>query len=123
MSAPEPAGKRILIVEDEPHVVRYLETLLQDNGYETLSAADSQCGLEVAKQSRPDLIVLDLMMPGKTGTDFYRNLRKDRVLGSVPIIVVSAAPGRNLAVRCAAAVFDKPIDPTAFLSAVERALE
>ncbi len=119
----ESTKKKILVMDDEPHVVVYLETLLQDNGYETVSAPDGRAGLEVARQERPDLIVLDLMMPRQTGTDFYRNLIKDSELGHRPVIVVSAVPGSHLAVRDPAAIFDKPIDADAFLAAVARVLE
>ena len=115
--------KKILVLDDEPHVVAYLETLLQDNGYETISAADGRAGLELARQEMPDLVILDLMMPRQTGTDFYRNLVKDRELGGRPVIVVSAVPGSHLAVKNPAAIFDKPIDPDAFLTAVARALK
>jgi len=118
----EERKKKVLVVEDEDHVSKYLRTLLEDDGYVTFSAPDGQRGLEVARRERPDLVVLDLVMPGKTGTDFYRNLRKDAALGRIPIIVVSAVAGRNLAITRPAAVFDKPIDPNAFLAAVEQAL-
>lgn len=114
--------KTILVVDDEPHVVAYLETLLQDNGYETISAPNGKLGLEMVKRERPDLVVLDLMMPKQTGTDFCRRLQRDEQLGATPVIVVSAVPGRHLAVKNPAAVFDKPIEPGAFLAAVRRVL-
>ncbi len=115
--------RRVLVVDDGRHVVAYLEGLLQDSGYETISAADGRAGLELARQEMPDLVILDLMMPRQTGTDFYRNLVKDRELGGRPVIVVSAVPGSHLAVKNPAAIFDKPIDPDAFLTAVARALK
>ncbi len=115
-------SKRILIVEDEPDVATYLEALLQDSGYETFLAANGRQGLEAAKAKKPDLIVLDLVMPGQTGHDLYRNLRKDKGLAHVPVIVVSAVVGRQRVIAKAAAVFDKPIDPKAFIEAVAKAL-
>ncbi len=115
--------KKVLVVDDEPHVRKYLKTILQDAGYEAVSASDGHKGLKAARREKPNLIVLDLVMPRQTGTDFYRNMVKDRELSNIPIIVVSAVGGRELAVKRPAAVFDKPIDPEAFISAVERALE
>jgi len=61
-------------------------------------------------------------MPQHTGTDLYRGLHKDKQLAATPVIVVSGLPGRELAVKKAAAVFDKPIDPDEFIAAVEKAL-
>ena len=90
---PHDPRKLILILDDEPHVVTYLETLLQDNGYRTVSAADGKQGLERAKTEHPDLICLDITMPEKSGIRFYRELREDRELGDVPVIVVTAVTG------------------------------
>ena len=114
--------KKILIIDDEADVRRYLAALLKKHGYETLTASDGVEGLEVARRERPDLVTLDLMMPNQSGTDFYRNLVKDKELGETPVVVVSGLPGRHLAVKTPAAVFDKPIDPEAFLEAVREAL-
>ena len=110
--------KKVLIVDDEPNVVAYLEMLLQDSGYETFSALDGKKALEVAKRETPALVILDILMPEHTGTDFYRKLHKDKILGSVPIIVVSATAGRHLAVPKPTAIFNKPIDPEDFIAAV-----
>lgn len=114
--------KKVLIVDDEPNVVRYLEMLLQDSGYKTVSALDGQKALEVAERETPALVILDVLMPEHTGTDFFRKLRKNKILGSIPIIVVSAAAGRNLVVKKPAAIFNKPIDPETFIAAVKKAL-
>ena len=59
--------KKVLVIDDEPNVVTYIETLLQDNGYDTVSAPDGEVGLEMAKKERPDLITLDITMPKKSG--------------------------------------------------------
>ena len=116
-------SKKILVVDDEADVRTFLTAILKKNGYETVTAPDGHQALEIARRERPDLVTLDLMMPNKTGTDFYRNLIKDRELGETPIIVVSGIPGRHLAVKEPAAVFDKPIDPDAFIAAVQKALK
>ena len=82
-----------------------------------------QMALEVARDVRPDLITLDLMMPNKSGTDFYRKMCKDEALAGIPVIVVSGTPGRHLAVKEPVAVFDKPINPDEFMDAVWKGLD
>lgn len=85
--------KKILVVDDEPNVVTYLTTLLQDNGYETVSAADGAEGIEKARAERPDLVTLDITMPKESGIRMYRNLREDPDLKSIKVVVVTAVTG------------------------------
>src|SRR5207247_9938215 len=79
---------RILIVDDEPEMVRGLEDNLRFEGYQTLSAGDGRRGLELALTEAPDLILLDIMMPGKSGWDVCRELRLKGL--DVPVIMLSA---------------------------------
>ena len=118
----EKAKKKILVLDDEKHIVTYLKTLLRQKGYETISALNVEDALEAAHREKPDLVILDLMMPKQTGTDFARKIARDKDLKHMPIIVVSALAARNLAVHKPVAVFDKPIDPEKFIAAVEKAL-
>jgi CheY-like chemotaxis protein len=85
--------KTVLVVDDEPHVVAYLEMLLQDQGYATVSAGDGREGLEKAKGNAPDLICLDITMPEESGVRMYRNLREDPELARIPVLVVTAVTG------------------------------
>ena len=114
--------KKILVLDDEKHIVTYLKTLLNQKGYETITAMNVDDALETAHREKPDLVILDLMMPKRTGTDFARKISRDKDLKDTPIIVVSALAGRELAVHKPVAVFDKPIDPDKFIEAVEEAL-
>ena len=114
--------KRILVVDDEADVRRFLTAVLEKRGHETLTAADGREAFEIAEREHPDLVILDLQMPDQTGTDFYRRLMKHKDLENIPIIVVSGLAGRHLAVREPVAVFDKPIDPEEFGATVDRAL-
>jgi CheY-like chemotaxis protein len=115
-------SKKILVVDDEADVRRFLTAVLKKRGHETLTAADGREALEIAEREKPDLVILDLQMPDQTGTDFYRRLMKNKDLQNTPIIVVSGLAGRHLAVREPVAVFDKPIDPEEFGNTVDRAL-
>ena len=115
-------NKKILVVDDEADVRTFLTAVLKKAGYDTVTASDGQEALDKVQQESPDAVILDLQMPNKTGTDFYRKLSKDKDLKDIPVIVVSGLAGRNLAVRKPVAVFDKPIDPDEFIQAVEKAL-
>jgi CheY-like chemotaxis protein len=83
----------VLVIDDEPHVVAYLEMLLQDAGYKTISAADGKVGLEKVEQEMPDLICLDITMPEESGIRFYRKLRDNPALAHIPVVVVTAVTG------------------------------
>ena len=93
MTENQPAKKKILILDDEPGLVAYLETLLQDNGYDTTSAADGQVGFEKVKSERPDLVTLDISMPEKSGVRFYRDLKEDPEFAGIPVVIVTAVTG------------------------------
>ncbi len=79
--------ERILIVDDEPEIVRVLRGYLEQSGYRVLSAYDGLEGLRRARQEAPDLVILDLMLPGMDGLDVYRNLRQNT---DIPVIMVTA---------------------------------
>ncbi len=110
--------KKILIIDDDPMIVNYLTALFGDNGYATCSASSSMEGLEVVRNEKPDLICLDLQMPGEWGPRFYRKLRKDKVLKDTPVIVVSGIDGDH-AIKDAVAFVKKPFDPEKLLGIVK----
>jgi CheY-like chemotaxis protein len=114
-------AKKILIIDDDPVVVKYLQNLFEDNGYETCSASSSMEGLDVVRREKPDLISLDLEMPGEWGPRFYRKLRKDKELKDTPIIVVSGIDGDH-AIKDAVAFVAKPFDPDKLLGIVKRTI-
>ncbi|TVT91131.1 EAL domain-containing response regulator [Pseudomonas sp. RGB] len=80
----------LLIVDDEPHVRKLLETLLQHEGYQTLSAGSGEEALQLVAQQPPDLILLDIMMPGMDGYEVASHLKGDEATASIPIIMLSA---------------------------------
>jgi CheY-like chemotaxis protein len=84
------ASKKILVIDDEPDVVTYLTTLLQETGYETCSAKDGVEGLEKIQKDRPDLVCLDILMPEKTGVKLYGEIRKDPLLKQIPVVMITA---------------------------------
>ena len=93
MTTPASRPKKILVIDDEPDVVRYLETLLQDNGYCTVSAGNGKEGLEIMRAEKPDLVCLDITMPETSGIRFYRDAKADPELAKTPVVVVTAVTG------------------------------
>ncbi len=115
-------SKKVLVIDDEADVRTFLTTMLRRNGFDTCTAPNGFEGLEVLKRERPDLVTLDVMMPMRSGIDFYRNLRKDKELSKTPIIVVSGLSGRDFSLVKPVAIFYKPIEPEAFMAKVHEVL-
>jgi two-component system alkaline phosphatase synthesis response regulator PhoP len=85
------AYQTILVVDDEPQIVELVQDYLKQAGFRVLTARDGQTALTIARHERPDLIVLDLMLPGGLdGLDVCRSVRQDAALGDVPIIMLTA---------------------------------
>jgi DNA-binding response OmpR family regulator len=82
--------KRILVVDDEKDLVELISYNLRRNGYEALTAFDGNEAIEVAQRERPNLVILDLMLPGIDGTEVARRLRADARTANVPIIMLTA---------------------------------
>ncbi|MBF0451683.1 MAG: response regulator [Candidatus Magnetomorum sp.] len=117
--------KRILIVDDESDMVKYLTALFQDNGYETMSAFDGAKGFEMAKAEKPDLITLDITMPEQSGVRTYRMYKNDPEIKTIPVVIVTAIGDNMQSFLKKLAGFtkpegfmSKPIDPDALLKIV-----
>ena len=87
--------KKILVVDDEADVVTYLETLLRDNGYETVSAGDGAEAMEKVKSEKPDLVTLDISMPKASGARFYKDVKQDPALAGTPVVIITAVTGAD----------------------------
>jgi CheY-like chemotaxis protein/MinD-like ATPase involved in chromosome partitioning or flagellar assembly len=83
-------AEKILIVDDDPQTVKYLSIFMKRLGYETLEALDGMQALELAHAQRPDLIVLDVMMPGMDGFEVARSLRRHPETALIPILMFTA---------------------------------
>lgn len=117
-----PDGRRVLVVDDDPIIQGFLLDALSDEGYEVRTAVNGRDALEVADGWRPDLIVLDLMMPVMDGQTFRAHQREREGLRDVPIVVLSAT--RDIQSQSEglepAGVFSKPFDLDMLLDAVDR---
>lgn len=78
---------KVLVVDDEPNIVRILSGYLEQDGFEVLTALDGDAALRLAKQAHPDLVVLDLMLPGRDGIEICQELRRD---SDVPVLMLTA---------------------------------
>ena len=89
-SVQSPERPKILLIDDEPDILSFLTVLLEDSHYRVVSAENAADGLALAKREIPDLICLDIMMPGKSGIALYRTIKRDQALSSIPTVIISA---------------------------------
>ena len=82
-------GTRILVIDDSHTIVALLKRMLQQNHYEVLTAYDGESGIEIARTEKPNLIFLDIVLPGIDGFNALRTLRRDPATANVPIIMIS----------------------------------
>ncbi len=85
-------GRKILVADDEPDFVTYISAILEDNGAEVIKAYDGKQALELARLEKPDLITLDISMPGKSGVEVFDDIKKDKELRSIPICIITGKP-------------------------------
>jgi len=120
-------GTRMLIIDDSPTIVALLRKFLQQNGYQTLEAGDAEKGVEVARAERPDMIFLDIVLPGMNGFAALRQLRRDPVTREIPIIMISGneqATEQFYAQRIGADDFmKKPFSRSEVFARIERLLD
>ena len=99
------AGYRILVADDEPDFVTFVSTVLEDNGASVISASDGNRAFELAKSEKPDLITLDISMPGKSGIEVFELLRKTPETRNIPVCIITGKPEmRRL-------IYDRPVPP------------
>ncbi len=115
-------AKKIMVVDDDPVIVKYIVALLEDNGYATCTAADGVEAYHMIKDEKPDLITLDLEMSEEWGTKFYRRLTKEDEFKDIPVIVISGLPGRHLSIKKAVAFMGKPFDQKQLLETIKKTI-
>lgn len=129
MSEQALAGHKILVVDDEQDQLIFITTVLEDNGAETLQATDGDQAIEMARKEKPDLITLDLGMPGKSGVDVFAELRADEELQNIPICIITGRPELRKLIYEMSSVskpegyLDKPISEKDILKGVRMVLE
>lgn len=120
----EKTAKLVLIVDDEFDITSMFAMLFQLHGYETLTAGNGRQALELLAKQRPDLILSDCMMPDMDGLELARQVRNDRGVESIPLILMSAIPLSKKPSDAGVDVFLlKPLKFKDLLAAVERLLD
>lgn len=129
-----PEEKTVLVVDDEPDVRQYLKAILEDAHFQVLTAADGEEALNIIRSRRPDFISLDLVMPRKSGHRLLYELRKDKDLSRIPVLIVTAHARdemgkkdledllENRVMSGPGIYLEKPVSPVAYVRAVQRAL-
>jgi len=120
--------KCILCVEDEPEMIDLMRLILGRRGFEVKGANGGKEGLKMIKDAKPDLILLDLMMPDMDGWEVYQQLKADEATKDIPVIVVTAKAqsiDRVLGLHIAKVddYIAKPFSPAELLSSVEKVLQ
>jgi len=127
------AKKKILVVDDESDAVEGITAMLESSGYEVCSAYDGDSALAAARQDKPDLILLDVQMPGKDGFMTFADLRHDESMRDIPVVFLTGVAEKTGVHFSANDVgeylgsepegyLEKPIDPARLLKAVGKAL-
>jgi two-component system alkaline phosphatase synthesis response regulator PhoP len=117
-------NKRILVVDDERHIVRLIQVNLEREGYQVLTAFDGKDGLQKAKTEKPDLVVLDVMMPYMDGFEVLKSMKADPAMSEIPVIMLTAKAQDADVFRGWASGVDcyltKPFNPMELLTFVRR---
>lgn len=112
--------KRILVADDEPTILKLIQSRLAANNYEVITATNGQDAYEATRNTKPDLLILDILMPQMTGYDLVQKIKKDINLARIPIIIITArADMREFFDKNVCNFITKPFDPVELLHLVE----
>lgn len=115
-------GRHVVLIEDEPNITEAIRFLLTRDGWTVDSHSDGSDAVEVIKAAKPDLVILDLMLPGKSGMEIIKDLRDEEKLRNLPVLMLTArgqAKDRDMAEKAGVSRFmTKPFSNTEVLAAV-----
>ena len=125
----------ILAVDDEAHAREFVSTILEEHGYIAILAEDGEEAMEIIRQNKPDLVILDILMPKQSGIRMYRELKTSESLRDIPVIICSGIARRTLlrgqvaltetsgeSVPDPDAYLEKPVTSTCLVSTIKRIL-
>jgi len=128
-------SKKVLVVDDDPDVRLFSVTVLEENGYTPLEAEDGEAGLKKIKEEKPDLVILDVLMPRQSGVRLYRELKTAKALKDVKVIILSGIAKKTF-LRSQKALtefggseipepeiyLEKPVEPDELAGVIKKAL-
>jgi CheY-like chemotaxis protein len=128
-------GKTVLVVDDEPNVRLYLQTVLEDSGFEVQTAANGHQALDRMTEKKPDVISLDLVMPKMSGLKFFKYIQKNKDRAGIPVVVVTAHARDEMgsedfekiesyrSEECKIFTLEKPVDAPTYVNMIRQALD
>ncbi|MDG2200161.1 MAG: response regulator [Phycisphaerales bacterium] len=118
--------QRILVVDDESHILHVLSLKLGKAGYEVLTAVDGEEGLHMARETKPDLVITDIQMPYMTGLELSRELAQDEITAAIPVLILTARgyalSTEDLETSNIREVLSKPFSPRSLIELVSSTL-
>ena len=119
-------GKRVLLIEDEPNIIEAISFILSRDGYTVHTHEDGTTAMDKIRATPPDMIILDVMLPGRSGFDVLKDLRSDASVGDLPVLMLTArgqTKDRDLAMRLGASEYmTKPFSNAAVRDYVRAAI-
>ncbi len=122
-------ARTAVIIDDEPDIRRYIASILEDNGFETRAAEDARDGEDLVLEDPPDLICVDLMMPGRSGIQLFVRFKKNEDVTDIPLIMITgikqemnidwADIAKGLRTKRPDGFIEKPIDPIRLMRVVD----
>ncbi len=120
-------SKTVLVVDDQPHIVRLIQVNLEKEGFRVATASDGVEGMEKVRALRPDLVILDVIMPRKDGFEVLRDIKTDEGLAEIPVVMLTVKTHNADIVEGlkegAELYLPKPFHPKELVSLVKRVLE
>lgn len=128
------ANITVLIVDDEPDIRYYLQTILEDAGFEVMTAANGNQALDCMMETKPDVISLDLVMPKMSGVKFFTYIQKNKDRKDIPVVVLTAHGKDEMGQKdlenilahkekgASVSFLEKPVDPPRYINAIRAAL-
>jgi DNA-binding response OmpR family regulator len=120
------------VIDDEPDIVKFVSSILEDNGFLVHSANEARTGETLIREKNPDLVLLDLMMPGRSGVQLFARLRGDDATKEIPLIMVTGIKDEmgvdwgdvvgKLKARKPDGFYEKPVDPERLMKLVNSVL-
>lgn len=125
--------RNAVVIDDEQDICRYISSILEEHGFTTRTANEAETGEELIRNEPPDLICLDLMMPGRTGIQLFVRLKGDKSTKQIPLVMITgikeqlnidwAKIAGGLRTRKPDGFIEKPVDPVRLMRVVEDVLE